>query len=305
MPPWWAEKVARDSLLDLEVAARRRSARLDTAMSRDPAFNAVAADRLIEGVRLALAPDVAAESMRGDRYRCLVAGSFAPARPAASNDDPQEALAIGLHRCLVVAGKKLDWRSRFRSFEVPMHALARLAERGGIRCSRDMSAIVTEGAAAADTITLAILQRGMHLLADGSLPIMVPGGFGAFLGFLRLLPSSDPRVPFVPVIEAHTWLSRDLFSCEQADFEDQVAAAMASDAAFDDLVAAAARLRLPRSGDRRIAAGLRVVAPGEERSALFRKQAQTVPAVAFLRLSRRLASPDQIAWERRAARLAA
>jgi hypothetical protein len=247
----------------------------------------------------AMGPHIPGRRIHGERYECLVAEAFAPARPVASNDNSDEPAAMSLRRCLVVAGKRVDLRASFAGFDIAQHAMARLVQRGGLTDHASMHAIVMEGLRAADTTTLALLLNGLHLLGAGSTPVLLPAGFGAFLGHLRLLPCSARTGDFAPVIEAHTWISRDLFSSEQAYIEDLLVEAASDPAAFDHLVAALARLRQSPNRDRRLASGLEVVTPDRFPSASAGKSLPMIPALAFLRLQRNIIDPDRFAQEYR------
>jgi hypothetical protein len=135
--------------------------------------------------------------------------------------------------------------------------------------------------------------------------VLLPAGFGAFLGHLRLLPCRSRAGKFSPVIEAHTWISRDLFTSEQADVEDILGEAINDLAAFDRLASALARLRHMPSRDRRLEAGLEVVTPAALPSASGEKSLAMIPEIAFLRLRRNMTDPDRFARDYRATRSAA
>jgi hypothetical protein len=106
----------------------------------------------------------------------------------------------------------------------------------------------------------------------------------------------------LPVVEAHTWIHRGMFSVPQAEAEERVLAAEADENALEESVAAMCRLTGPRSGDRRIRDGVALVAPGDDARSVLRADLACVPPVAMARLARGMADPDQIAWERRTLR---
>ena len=298
--PWWATNAAADAVRELGMPYRAAEARIKAAMAHGQgAMNATAVARLMARLQQAMGPHIPGRRIHGDRYECLVAEAFAPERPVASNDNSDEPAAMSLRRCLVVAGKRVDLRASFAGFDIAQHAVARLVHRGGLADHASLHAILMEGLHAADTTILALLQNGRHLLGAGSTPVLLPAGFGAFLGHLRLLPCSARTGYFVPVIEAHTWISRDLFSSEQADIEDLLAEAACDPTAFDHLVAALARLRQSPNRDRRLASGLDVVTPDRLPSAAAGRSLPMIPALAFLKLQRNIIDPDRFAQEYR------
>jgi hypothetical protein len=304
--PWWATNRAAEAVRELGSPHRTVEARIRAAMEPGRgAMNATAVARLMARLQQALEPHIQTRRIRGDRYECLIAEGFAPARLVASNDNTDEPEAMSLRRYLVVAGKRIDLRASFAAFDIAQHAVARLVQRGGIAEHSSLQAVLMEGLRAADTTILALFQNGRHLLGAGSTPVLLPAGFGAFLGHLRLLACRSTAGTFSPVIEAHTWISRDLFTSEQADVEDILGEAINDLLAFDRLVAALARLRNMPSRDRRLASGLEVVTPAALPSASGEKAFATIPELAFLRLRRNMIDPDLFAREYRAIRSAA
>ena len=304
--PWWATNRAADAVRELGSPYRTAEARIRAAMEPSRgAMNPTAVARLMARLQQALEPHVQTRRIRGDRYECLIAEGFAPARPVASNDNSDEPVAMSLRRYLVVAGKRVDLRASFAAFDISQHAVARLMHRGGIAEHSSLQAVLLEGLRAADATILALVQSGRHLLGAGSTPVLLPAGFGAFLGHLRLLPCHSRAGKFSPVIEAHTWISRDLFTSEQADVEDILGEAINDLAAFDRLAAALARLRHMPSRDRRLETGLEVVTPAALPSASGEKSLAMIPEIAFLKLRRNMTDPDRFAREYRATRSAA
>lgn len=299
--PWWATNRAADAVREIGAPYQIVEPRIRAAMHPErAAMNATAVARLMMRLEQALGPHVKVQRIRGERYECLVAEAFAPARPAASNDNAGEPEAMSLRRCLVMAGKHVNLRASFPAFDIAQHAVARLLQRGGHAELPSLQAVLLEGLRAADTVVLALLQNGRHLLGAGSTPVLLPAGFGAFLGHLRLLPCRTKAGTFVPVIEAHTWISRDLFTSEQVDVEELLGEAAENFDVSDRLVAALARLRKTPSADRRLATGLEVVTPAALPSASGEKAFALIPALAFLRLRRNMIDPDRFAREYRA-----
>jgi hypothetical protein len=304
--PWWATNAAADAVREIGMPYLVAEARIKAVMvNGKAAMNATAAGRLMERLQQALRPHIPGQRIHGDRYECIMAEAFAPARPVASNDNSDEPPAMSLRRCLVVAGKRVDLRASFAGFDIGQHAIARLLQRGGLTDRAQLQATLMEGLRSADTTILALLQNGRHLLGAGSTPVLLRAGFGAFLGHLRLLPCSARTGDFVPVVEAHTWISRDMFSSEQADVEDLIFEAAYNPAVFDHLVAALALFRKSMSQDRRLASGLNVLTPDRLPSASNEKSLPMNPALAFLRLQRNIIDPDRFAREYRSMRLAA
>jgi hypothetical protein len=180
--------------------------------------------------------------------------------------------------------------------------MARAVERGGFAEATSIHDLIRQAAKSAETILLAFAQHGADRLGAGSVPVLVPAGFGAFLGHLRILRPADAVARVLPVVEAHTWIHRGMFSVPQAEAEESVLAAEADESALEESVAVMCRLPGPRSGDRRLRDGVSLVAAGDGSQTALRADLTCVPPVAMARLARGMADPDQIAWERRVLR---
>lgn len=295
--PWRADHLARNAVQGLRSGC---GARLETVLAAGvPALNRIAADRLLGRVAEACSSRMKTARFRGARHQSLAGAGLVAARAAAAGADPAEKPGMSCCRLFVIAGKRLDWRSLVPCLDVAPHALARAVERGGVSEAVALQALVQDAGHAAETILLAFAMHGATRWGAGSVQVLVPAGFGAFLGYMRLLRISGSAAGLLPVIEAHTWIHRGMFSTFQAEAEDRVLAAVARDDALPDLVDAICRLPAPRSVDRRLASGISVVAPGDDAPAHLRSELACVASVATTRLTRGMADPDGIAWERR------
>lgn len=303
-PPWHADSAARRTITELEARMMRLRPKVDAVMARKPAFNRVAVHRLLERFERALAPDIRTCRHIGDHHAALTASILIPARPAAANDNLDEPRGIAACSIMVVAGKKKNLRSITRTLDVSRHSLVRVAERGGLREVGEQHDLVLEGVRNAETILLAYAKCGIDRLAIGSVLVLVPAGFGAFLGYLRLLTRTETNgeESLLPVIEAHTWLDRTLFATAQDEACSTIFACTGESADFARIVEAMARLPTSRTGDRRLATGLAVAATGGRPSEVFARAIISSAPLAAARLRSANACPDQIVEERRSVR---
>lgn len=295
-PPWHAEAIVDRAVKELERGVAARTARLNVALARTPARNRIAVERLFQSCDEALRPDVSSVRYVAARHSALLATALTPHRPTAANDN--EPRGIALQRLLCIAGKKLDWRAVRPSLEVGYHALARFVQRSGHREMVKIQEVILEAGVAADYVLLAHCGPALCRLDKGVAPVLLPAGNGAFLGHIRLLP--DPGHGAKPILEAQTWLHEADLSQGQVDVRRLLTSNLSVDETLHYLPSALGLLHSPVGGDRRMAGGLKVVAPGHEPSLAFAMKVGSSQPAAAARLRLGVSCADAIAEEKRA-----
>lgn len=294
--PLWALSAAERAIALPRRAAERRSRALQPVLRRPPARNPVAADRLLRAVTTALGSDLVPGRLPGDRHTALECRAFGPA--ATPGLEPADPEGLSLHRLVVVAGKHLDWRFTSTVLHVTHHAAVRFAERSRRTAPEDLVAAATEAADIADAVLLGHLDGPLaERLAEGSAPILLPAGPGAFLGFLRLLEMQNGETE--AVMEASTWVHEADLGTGQIEALAFCRARLPIAAMLHDMAEGFAGVQGSVTGDRRVAAGLRVVPLRRGHTAEDWLAKHATPAAAGARLRLGLACPDTIANERR------
>lgn len=295
-PPLWALSAAERAIALPRRAAERRSRALQPVLRRPPARNPVAADRLLRAVTTALGSDPVPQRLPGDRHTALECRAFGPA--ATPGLDPAGPQGLSLRRLVVLAGKHLDWRFTSTVLHVTHHAAVRFAERSRRTAPEDLAAAATEAAGIADAVLLGHLDGPLsERLAGGSAAILLPAGPGAFLGFLRLLDTVAGETE--AVMEASTWVHEADLGVGQLEALAFCRAGLPVAEMLRHMPEGFAGVRASVTGDRRVAAGLRVVPLRRGNGAEDWLASLAAPAAAGARLRLGLACPDTIASERR------
>jgi hypothetical protein len=294
--PLWALSAAERAIAAPRRAAERRNRALAPVLRRPPARNAVAADRLLRAVATALGEDPMPDHLASDRHAALECTAFTPDTPW--SHAPAEPAGLSLRRLVVLAGKRLDWRFTSTVLHVTHHAAVRFAERSWRIAPEDLTAAATEAAGVADAVLLGHLDGPLaERLANGSAAMLLPAGPGAFLGFLRLLETVAGETE--AVIEASTWVHEVDLGVGQLEALAFCRAGLPVTEMLRHMPEGFAGVRASVTGDRRVAAGLRVVPLRRGDAAEDWLASLAAPAAAGARLRLGLACPDIIAGERR------
>jgi hypothetical protein len=293
--PWHAQAAAARAVEMLAPEVERRGARLRPALSRPPAHNRVAVERLFSACETALRPDIPTLRHSALRHHALMASALSPQRPCAANDN--EPPGIVVQRLLCLAGKRLDWREIAPAVEVSRHALGRFIERSGRLETAEIHAALLEAAEAADWMIAVHCERALGRLAGGVAAVLLPTESGAFLGHLRLLRGRAGHP--VPVIEAQTWVHRYDLREAQLEVWEVLTSGLPAEEVLRHLPGALHGLRTAARGDRRVMGGLEVLAPGTEPGLEFRMALGCSQPAALARLRIGTACADTIAVERK------
>lgn len=294
--PLWALSAAERAIaLPCREAERRRRA-LQPVLRRPSVHNAVAAERLFRAVIAALGADPVPRRLTATRHAALECTAFTP------DDTPGHAVpdqqGLSLRRLVVLAGKRLDWRFTSTALHVTHHAAVRFAERSRRTAPADLLAATTEAAAVADAVLLGHLDGPLAArLATGTAAILLPAGPGAFLGFLRLI-ETESETPDMHM-EASTWVHEADLGAAQAEALAFCRAGLSPAEMLRHMPEGFAGIRASVTGDRRVAAGLRVVPLRRRDSADDRLATHAGPSATGARLRLGLACPDTIAAEHR------
>lgn len=293
--PWHASAGARRAAALLAPAQAARRPRVETALRRGSAFNAVARERLFAAISAAAGPGVVARRHAARRHALLTLRVLGRELPHAHAPDEQPGIAADTLVCLT--GKRIDMRAIARLLEVTHHACGRFVQRSGRTDANALHAAILEAASHALPVLVAHLDGGLApRLRTGSAPVLLPAGEGAFLGRLRLLPLGPQRAA-VPVIEAASWLHLAWLDTPQVQARDVLLAGLSPSELVAALPAAWAALQGNAGGDRRLRAGLDAVPFPTGADRRTRLALACCPAMAAARVELGLACADTIAAE--------
>ena len=299
-PPYHAETAADRGIAALGATVARRAARLRPALSRPPAHNPVARERLFTALTKAIGPGIPVQRHPARRHGALTAQALALSTPQGAM--PWAPLGIGVDLLFVMAGKAVDQRRLGRPLIATHHACVRFVERSGQRAPEVLHAAVLEAAGHARAVLLAHLDGPLrHRLRSGTAPILLPAGKGAFLGHLRLHPTLAGGAP-TPVMEAATWVHLCMLDTPQVEAREVLLAGLPAESLVRAVPEAWAGLHGSASGDRRVLAGLPIVPLAGVTSIADQLALASGPAMAAARLELGLACTDTLAAEIKAAR---
>lgn len=294
--PLWALSAADRAVALPRRAAERRTRALQPVLRRPPVHNAVAAERLFRAIIAALGAGTVPQRLSATRHVALECTAFTPDdTPGHAAPDQQ---GLSLRRLVVIAGKRLDWRFTSTVLHVTHHAAVRFAERSRRTAPTDLIDAMNEAAGIADALLLGHLDGPLAArLAAGTAAILLPAGPGAFLGFLRLIETASATPDMH--MEASTWVHEADLGREQAEALALCRAGLSPAEMLRHMPEGFAGIRASATGDRRVAAGLRVLPLQRGDSADQRRAIQAGPAATGARLRLGLACPDTIAAEHR------
>lgn len=295
VPPLWALSAADRAIAAVQPGAERRSRALRPILGRPSAHNSVAVDRLFRAVSGAFGTAPAPRRIAAHRHEALECAAFTPDETPSNGEDRPAGLS--LRRLVVLAGKRVDWRFSATALHVTHHAAVRFAERSRRTTAGDLISAVQETAAAADAVLAAHADGPLAARLDaGSAAILLPGGPGAFLGYLRVLDRKEAEAE--AHLEASTWVHEADLAPEQLDALHFFRTDLPAGERLRHMPEALAGLRPSMMGDRRVARGLGVVPMRRREGVAGWLGALASPPVAGARLRLGLACPDTLAAER-------